>query len=44
MMNLMNHNAGWEETTLPIEVSDEKGILSLEEALRKLEPAQTFRP
>lgn len=44
MMNLMNHNAGWEETTLPIESSDEKGILSLEEALRKLEPAQTFRP
>lgn len=44
MMNLMNHNAGWEETTLPIETSNEKGIISLEEALRKLEPAQTFRP
>lgn len=44
MLHLMNHNAGWEETTLPIEASNEKGILSLEEALRKLEPAQTFRP
>ena len=44
MLHLMNHNAGWEETTLPIETENEEDILSLEEALRKTEPAQTFRP
>ncbi len=44
MLHLMNHNAGWEETSLPIETEEEEDILPLEEALRKLEPAQTFRP
>ena len=44
MLHLMNHNAGWEETSLPIESEEEEDILPLEEALRKLEPAQTFRP
>lgn len=44
MVNLMNHNAGWEETKSAIEVTDENDIISLEEALKKTEPAQTFKP
>ncbi len=44
MINLMNHNAGWQETNAEIEVSDEADIISLEEALRKTEPAQVFKP
>lgn len=44
MQHLMNHNAGWEETSLPIYAEKEEDILSLEEALRSIEPAQTFRP
>lgn len=44
MMNLMNHNAGWQETTLPIEVSDESKILPLGEALQQIEPAQLHPP
>ena len=44
MMNLLNHNAGWEETKSALEVADEADIISLEEALRKTEPAQTFKP
>lgn len=44
MLHLMNHNAGWEETSLPIQVEKEEDILTLEEALRTLEPAQVFRP
>ena len=44
MLHLMNHNAGWEETDLPMMTEKEKDILSLEEALRALEPAQIFRP
>lgn len=44
MLHLMNHNAGWQETNLPIQTAKEKQLISLEEALRALEPAQTFRP
>ena len=44
MMHLMNHNAGWEETKAALEVADEADIISLEEALKKTEPAQTFKP
>ncbi len=44
MMNLMNHNAGWQETMAALEVPDEADIISLEEALRKTEPAQVFKP
>ena len=43
MMNLLNHNAGWEETKSALEVADEEDIISLEEALRKTEPAQVFK-
>lgn len=44
MMNLMNHNAGWQETTRPIWKTDESAILSLREELQAIEPAQIFRP
>ncbi len=44
MLNLMNHNAGWQETSSALEVVDEADIISLEEALRKTEPAQVFKP
>ena len=44
MLNLMNHNAGWQETSTTIEVDDEEDIISLEEALKKTEPAQVFKP
>ncbi len=44
MMNLMNHNAGWQETSSALEVDDEKDIISLEEALKTTEPSQVFKP
>lgn len=44
MTNLMNHNAGWQETTYDIEVKDESKIVSLEQALRDSEPSQIYRP
>lgn len=44
MMNLMNHNAGWQETTLPIWKTDENAILPLGEELQAIEPAQIHRP
>ncbi|MBQ8011778.1 MAG: serine hydrolase [Oscillospiraceae bacterium] len=44
MLHLMNHNAGWQETMAALEVEDEADIVPLEEALRKSEPAQVFRP
>ncbi len=44
MMNLMNHNAGWQETTRPIWKTDENSILPLGEELQAIEPAQIHRP
>ncbi|MDE7302132.1 MAG: beta-lactamase family protein, partial [Oscillospiraceae bacterium] len=44
MMNLMNHNAGWQETTQPIWKTDENAILPLGEELQAIEPAQINRP
>lgn len=44
MLNLMNHNAGWQETSSAIEVAEETDIISLEDALRETEPAQVFKP
>lgn len=44
MMNLMNHNAGWQETTRPIWKTDENAILPLGEELQAIEPAQVHRP
>lgn len=44
MLNLMNHNAGWQETTRPIFKTDENAILSLGEELQAIEPVQIHRP
>ncbi|MDE6594832.1 MAG: beta-lactamase family protein [Oscillospiraceae bacterium] len=44
MLNLMNHNAGWQETTRPIWKTDENAILPLGEELKAIEPAQIHRP
>ncbi|MCH5204462.1 MAG: beta-lactamase family protein [Oscillospiraceae bacterium] len=44
MLNLMNHNAGWQETARPIWKTDENAVLSLGEELRAIEPAQIHRP
>ena len=44
MLNLMNHNAGWQETTRVIWKSDKNDIMSLGEELQACEPAQTHRP
>lgn len=44
MLNLMNHNAGWQETTRPIGKTDESEIGSLRDELQAIEPAQIHRP
>ncbi len=43
-MNLMNHNAGWQETVRQIETEDSAAILPLKDALQLCEPAQIHRP
>ncbi len=44
MMNLMNHNAGWQETSYDVEVKDRGKIVSLKQALIDSEPSQIYRP
>lgn len=44
MLNLMNHNAGWCESTYNIFVTDENQLTTLEEMVQDLEPAQIWRP
>ncbi|BCN32686.1 serine hydrolase domain-containing protein [Anaeromicropila herbilytica] len=44
MLNLMNHNAGWQETTYDIEVKEKSKIVSLKKALHESEPSQIYRP
>lgn len=44
MRNLMNHNAGWQETTKTIFKTDENAILSLGEELQAIEPVQINHP
>ena len=44
ILNLMNHNAGWQETTYDVEVNDPKDIVPLEQALRESEPSQVYHP
>ena len=44
MLNLMNHTAGWGETTWALQVDDVDDIVSLEQALRDTEPPQIYRP
>lgn len=44
MLNLMNHNAGWQEATRSIWKTEENTILPLGEELQAIEPAQIHRP
>lgn len=44
VMNLMNHNAGWCETTYSVWASKESGITDLGTMLQDVEPAQIYRP
>lgn len=44
MINLMNHDAGFQESMIEMETSDPDNVLSLEEYLRAAEPYQIFRP
>ena len=42
MMNLMNHTAGWQESTYPIFATDKNELKPLGEALQDIEPAQAY--
>lgn len=44
MLNLMNHNAGWQETATDLFVKDKKNIKELGDALQYIEPAQANEP
>ena len=44
MLDLMNHSAGFQETTFVLEVEDEKDIIPLGEYLKKYQPIQVFEP
>lgn len=44
MMNLMHHDAGWEDVLVELFVKPENATLSLEEALQKYEPRQNRKP
>ncbi len=44
MLNLMNHNAGFQECYVDLMVTDAEYITSLEEALCKHKPAQIYEP
>jgi len=44
MYNLMHHNAGWSIRLTDSMVSSKENVVSLEEALRRFEPAQLFEP
>lgn len=44
ILNLMNHNAGWQEVIYDIETVDENSIISLGDALKRTEPRQVHRP
>lgn len=44
LLNLMNHTAGWQETTWDVEVGDKEDIVSLKEALLNTAPPQIYEP
>lgn len=44
LMHVMNHTAGWQETTWDVETTDPDRIVSLEQALRQSEPPQIYAP
>ena len=44
MIDLMNHQGGWQETTEELEVTKSEEIIDLEHALKQTEPIQSYRP
>lgn len=44
MLNLMHHNAGWEDVLIGLFVKPDAATYTLEEALRRLEPRQSRKP
>ncbi|MDR7869367.1 MAG: serine hydrolase domain-containing protein [Tissierellaceae bacterium] len=44
MLNLMNHNAGWEDSVFNMLASDADSVLTLEDALKATEPHQIYEP
>lgn len=44
MLNLMNHNAGFEESIIGMATGKEERIISLEEYLMEFQPKQVFEP
>lgn len=44
MINLMNHNAGWEDAIFQMCAKDASNVLSLEDALKAIEPRQVNAP
>lgn len=44
MIHLMNHQGGFEDALMGLNVPDERDILPLEAYLRRYEPAQVYAP
>ena len=44
MINLMNHDAGWSESTWAFQADDESKIMDLGESIEYAEPVQIYRP
>lgn len=44
MLDLMNHQGGWQESVYTVQVNNEEDIMLLGEALQYSEPTQVFRP
>lgn len=44
MLNLMNHDAGWGESTWAFQATSEDGIMELGECLQYAEPVQMYHP
>lgn len=44
MLNLMNHNAGFSDLSRDLLITDSSKLLSLEDALKKYQPEQIYRP
>lgn len=44
MLNLMNHNAGWQETITDLFIADKTNIKELGDALQLIEPEQVHEP
>lgn len=44
MLNLMNHNAGWEDAVFNMTAENAASVLDLEDALKATEPYQVYEP